>query len=163
MSFFVDFQHVLFQLKLNSKSSVTHFHFTVLAKSTAGWPWIFVAFVIFWNWRLYCHLSKLKMPFSSKNLFTVIILEGNHRLYWIIFERSTLVGQRPMKSLSSVCPSVLPSVTKLSQDWIISFFWYCAWWLLTIISSDWRSQIFEKKWKIGDRNFGQMGQNRTQN
>ena len=31
-------------------------------------------------------------------------------------------SMRPMKSLSSVCPSVCPSVTKFSQDWIISFF-----------------------------------------
>ena len=38
----------------------------------------------------------------------------------------TLVGRRPMKSLSSVCLSVRlsvrPSVTKFSQDWMISFF-----------------------------------------
>ena len=41
-------------------------------------------------------------------------------------ERLTLVGRRPMKSLSSVCLSVRlsarPSVTKFSQDWMISFF-----------------------------------------
>ena len=42
--------------------------------------------------------------------------------------RSTLVGQRPMKLLSSVYPSVNLSVTKFSQDWIISFFLYCTWW-----------------------------------
>ena len=42
--------------------------------------------------------------------------------------RSTLIGQRPMKSLSSVYPSVCPSVTNFSQNWIISFFWYCTWW-----------------------------------
>ena len=36
--------------------------------------------------------------------------------------RSTLVGQCPMKSLLSICPSFRPSVTKFSQDWIISFF-----------------------------------------
>ena len=45
----------------------------------------------------------------------------------------------------SVRPSFRPSVSKFSQDWIISFIWYCAWWYLTIVSSDWRSQIFEKK------------------
>ena len=33
------------------------------------------------------------------------------------FGRSTTFGQRPLKSFSSVCPSV----TKFSQDWIISF------------------------------------------
>ena len=40
--------------------------------------------------------------------------------------RSTLVGQRPMKSLLSVRPSVClfacPSVTKCSEDWFTSFF-----------------------------------------
>ena len=34
------------------------------------------------------------------------------------------------------------SVTKFSQDWIISFFWYCTWSWLTMMSGDWRSQIF---------------------
>ena len=57
-------------------------------------------------------------------------------------------------SMKSLLPSVRqsvrlsdrPSVSKFSQDWIISFIWYCAWWYLTIVlSSDWRSQIFEKK------------------
>ena len=42
---------------------------------------------------------------------------------------------------------VRPSVTKSSQDWIISFFWYCTWWSLTMIPSDWRSQIFLVKKK----------------
>ena len=49
------------------------------------------------------------------------------------FGPSTLVGQRPMESLLSVCLSVRlsvrpPSVTKFSQDWIIIFFWYYTWW-----------------------------------
>ena len=39
-----------------------------------------------------------------------------------VFGRLTLVGQSPMKSLSSVCPSVRPSVTNFSQDRINSFF-----------------------------------------
>ena len=43
----------------------------------------------------------------------------------MLFGRSTLVGQRPMKSFSSVRLSirlsVCPFVTKFSQDWIISF------------------------------------------
>ena len=60
-------------------------------------------------------------------------------------------------SMKSLLPSVRqsvrlsdrPSVSKFSQDWIISFIWYCAWWYLTIVlSSDWRSQIFEKKKKF---------------
>ena len=47
---------------------------------------------------------------------------------------SALGGQRPGLSFRYV-----------SQDWIISFFWCCTWWSLTMISSDWRSQIFEKQ------------------
>ena len=54
----------------------------------------------------------------------------------------------------SVRPSFRPSVSKFSQDWIISFIWYCAWWYLTIVSSDWRSQIFEKKKFFCDPNLG---------
>ena len=79
--------------------------------------------------------------------------------------RLTLVRQRPMKSLSSVCssvrPSVRPSVTNLSQDWIISFAWYCTWLLLNMISSDWQNQIFEKK--FDGSKLGQMCQNWAQN
>ena len=41
----------------------------------------------------------------------------------------------------------------ISQDWIISFFWYYTWWLLTMISSGWRSQIFEGKKKLVDHQF----------
>ena len=41
------------------------------------------------------------------------------------FGHSMLVGERPLKSLSSIClsacPSVRPSVTKFSQDCIIRF------------------------------------------
>ena len=69
------------------------------------------------------------------------------KVMWTFFVgRSTLVDivlcnhSRPF-----VRPSVRLSVTKLSQDWVISFFWYCTWWQLTMIASDWGSQIFEKK------------------
>ena len=43
-----------------------------------------------------------------------------------------------------VSPSVRPSLSFLMIGSLV-FFWYCAWWQLTMISSDWRSQIFEKK------------------
>ena len=48
----------------------------------------------------------------------------------------TLVRQCPMKSMSSVCLYVCPSVTKFSEYWIISFSWYCKWWLLSMTSND---------------------------
>ena len=47
---------------------------------------------------------------------------------FLIVGRSTLVREHPMKSLPSSCPSIRPSVTKFSKDWVISFFWYCPWW-----------------------------------
>ena len=74
--------------------------------------------------------------------------------------RSTLVGQCPVKSSPPSVPlSVCPSVTKFSQDWINSFFLYCTWWQLTMISSDWRNQIFKNKfWRP---ELGPTGQNRT--
>ena len=52
-------------------------------------------------------------------------------------------------------PPVRPSVTKFFQDWIISFFWYCTWWL-TMISSDWWSHVFEKK-KLSVRIWARWG------
>ena len=67
--------------------------------------------------------------------------------------RSMVVWQCPLKSLWPLCLpvhwsihwSICRSVTKFSEDWIISFFWYCTWLSLTMISSDWRSQISEEK------------------
>ena len=41
--------------------------------------------------------------------------------YLIYVGRSTLVGQRPMKSLSSVCPSVRPSLSFLKIGSLVSF------------------------------------------
>ena len=57
-------------------------------------------------------------------------------------------------------PSVRPSVTKFSRHWIISFFWYFAYWQLTMISSDWRRQIFGKK--IRWLKFGSNGSKKKQ-
>ena len=46
----------------------------------------------------------------------------NYSMYSDTVGRSTSVEQHPMKSLSSVCPSIRPSVSKYLQDWIITFF-----------------------------------------
>ena len=52
------------------------------------------------------------------------------KVMWKIFvERSALVDIILWNHYrASVRPSVRLSVTKLSQDWVISFFWYCTWW-----------------------------------
>ena len=77
----------------------------------------------------------------------------------IVFGRSTLFEQRPLKSLSSACPYLRLSV-KFSQDWIISSFWSCTWWAM-ISSDSWPwylatdKTIFLKK-KIGGPNWGQL-------
>ena len=52
--------------------------------------------------------------------------------------------------------SVHLPVTKFSKNWIISF-----WWLLTMIFSDWQSQIFENK--IWRPKFGPNGPKSDQN
>ena len=83
--------------------------------------------------KMICHLKRFSITYcysKFSDLSTKKDVGG-----------STLVGQRPMKPTLlrlSVRPSVRPSVTK-------SFFWYCTWWYLTMISSDWQSQVFEKK------------------
>ena len=82
--------------------------------------------------------------------------------YVTLFERSTLVEKRPMKSHSPVCLSARASVTKFCQYWINSFFWYCTYLNLTMISSDWQSQIFENK-KFGGRNLDPTCLNQVQN
>ena len=74
-----------------------------------------------------------------------------------------LVGQCPVKSLSSVYPSVCPLLSFLKIGSLVILVLYMM--VVAMISSDWRSQIFEKKKKkkIGSPNWDQMGQNRTQN
>ena len=61
--------------------------------------------------------------------------------------RTFEVSRTASYEIDLVVLSVRPPLrmSKFSQDWIISFSWYFTWWYLTMISSDWRSQIFEKK------------------
>ena len=54
----------------------------------------------------------------STQCFETLLMKLNVRYATFSTRRSTLVGQHPMKSLSSVYLSVCPSVTKFSQDWI---------------------------------------------
>ena len=73
-----------------------------------------------------------------------------------------LVGQCPVKSLSSVYPSVCPLLSFLKIGSLVILILYMM--IVAMISSDWRSQIFEKKKKKnGSPNLDQMGQNSTQN
>ena len=62
----------------------------------------------------------LTLTSHSSQCFATLLLKLNERYATFSIGRSTLVGQDPMKSLSSVCPSfcppVPPSVTKFSQD-----------------------------------------------
>ena len=54
-----------------------------------------------------------------------------------------LVGQCPVKSLSSVYPSVCPLLSFLKIGSLVILILYMM--IVAMISSDWRSQIFEKK------------------
>ena len=77
------------------------------------------------------------------------LLNQKHNIGWFLLRRFldkatvcslhigrlTLVGQRPMKLLLSICPSVYPTVTKLFKDRIISFSWYCKWLIRNITVS----------------------------
>ena len=90
--------------------------------------------------------SSVLVILCNKRIFIILTFDSSSSWKWLIWSlefgigRSTLVGQCPMKSLStvcwSVCPlvclsvrqSVHPSVTKSCQDLITSFFWYCTWW-----------------------------------
>ena len=68
---------------------------------------------------------------------------------WTVSYEITLVR------LLSVRLSVCLTITKLSQEWIISFFWYCTWWWLTMLYSDWRGHIVEKT--FGGQNLSPAG------
>ena len=92
------------------------------------------------------------------------LFHGKVLLNYSNFERSTLVGQRNSTlvlwnhSRPSVCLSVCPSVIKFSQDWIISFFWYCTWWYLVTEKARF---LIEKK--IYGPNLGLTGLNQAHN
>ena len=67
-----------------------------------------------------------------------------HYFYW---NWTLNISRNASYEIILVRLSLCPSVAKFSQDWIISFLWYCLWWQLTMISSNW-SHIFEKLFKI---------------
>ena len=92
------------------------------------------------------HLSLHRFPvfliFDLACLFSFWTLG----ISWTAFYEITLVR---LYIRSSVYPSVRPSVTKFSQDWIISFFWYAhydswPWYLVTDkarLKKKWRPQF----------------------
>ena len=90
-----------------------------------------------------CHViwKKTKLSFCTKRKKVSQFNNFFHFKHFFLFGGLMSVGQRSMKLLSSL----RPSLTKFSQDWILRFFWYCTWWQVTVISNDWRSQIVEKK------------------
>ena len=89
-----------------------------------------------------------KVPQKYKRILFISFLvarRSSNSVLWNLVRRSVRLSARP-------------SITKLSQDWIISFFFDIAHddsWL-------WRSQIFCKK-KFGDPNLDQKGHYWTRN
>ena len=68
---------------------------------------------------------------SNSKAMTLHKVSSLHTSFFKIFNKKKLnfwclmlVGQHPMKSVSSV----YPCLSKFSQDWIMSFFWYSTWW-----------------------------------
>ena len=62
---------------------------------------------------------------------------------WTSVGRLMLVGQCPVKSLSSVYPSVCPLLSFLKIGSLVILILYMM--IVAMISSDWRSQIFGEK------------------
>ena len=94
--------------------------------------------------------ATIEFILSSKSFDDSLFITNSLCSYWIVrlifilfyfIGCSMLVGQHPMKSLSTISLSVYPSpCTSLSflkiGSLVISFFWYCTWWQLTKIFSD---------------------------
>ena len=87
-------------------------------------------FESFWTVTLFSN-------FAIFNLFHLAIfflsspmaIEWHVFIFFIDIGHSTLVRQRLWNHCRPCFyPFVRPSVTKFSQDWVISFFWYCPWW-----------------------------------
>ena len=81
-------------------------------------------------YEIWCHLYNLKNVKNTHewvlHLIKLQALAWNFTkintppwVFFTLFGRSTLVGQRPMKSLSSVCSSTCPSVLKIGS-WVFS-------------------------------------------
>ena len=113
---------------------------------------VMVMFISVFDWE-YLFLGKLdpkngnyqlRLKFITYNHFHNILRffdVGCWTLVDSVLWNHTCLFVRPSVRLS-ICPSLCPSFSKFSQDFIISFFWYCTWWQLIMISSGWRSQMF---------------------
>ena len=123
--------------------------------------------------------SSVLVILCNKRIFIILTFDSSSSWKWLIWSlefgigRSTLVGQCPMKSLStvcwSVCPlvclsvrqSVHPSVTKSCQDLITSFF-LILYMMITVQDIYWLTK--PDFWKKFDGpNLAQMGQNQVRN
>ena len=62
-------------------------------------------------------------PYSVQLLTIVLVFIIIIIIIIIIIGRSTLVGQRPMKSLSSVCPAVHPSNHDFCKNGMVARIW----------------------------------------
>ena len=70
-------------------------------------------------------LSLWSCPYTEYNLLEIPVKQPKKKIVQVPhMGHSALLGQYPMKSLSSV----RLSVTKFSHNLIFSFFWYCTWW-----------------------------------
>ena len=77
--------------------------------------------------------------------------EKTYKLFWTLDVSRTVSYE-----ITLICLSVRPSVTKVSQDWIISFFWYCTLYLVT-------DKARSLKKKCGGPSFRPTGLNQVQN
>ena len=103
--------------------------------------WLVTDLVIYY----FYYLSELTECIICE--FHYVVVSVSFFLHSFLLFRTLDVSGTASYEITLVRLPVRPSVTKFSQDWIISFFWYCTWWSLTMIPSDWRSQIFKKKKK----------------
>ena len=81
--------------------------------------------------------------------------EKTYKLFWTLDVSRTVYYEIILVCLSFRL-SVRPSVTKVSQDWIISFFWYSTLYLVT-------DKATSLKKKYGGPSFRPTGLNQVQN
>ena len=85
------------------------------------------------------YLSHSRSIFHNKEVFKPVLLYLLKLFFsfllnfWVLYVSRTASYETTLIRLS---------VTKFSQERSLVFFWYCTWSWLTMISGDWRSQIF---------------------
>ena len=107
--------------------------------------------IVFFSFLYFYDILRNKIQDKEIHLLSFWRKKQTYKLFWRLNVSRTVSYE-----ITLICPSFRPSVTKVSQDWIISFFWYCTLYLVT-------DKARSLKKKCGGPSFRPTGLNQVQN